>query len=103
MERLALILHILKIISRKLFNLINSIGIFERLDATFKHLVLNDSLPDTDLIIDYETCFNAKKIMDHYLSIKKILAGYDPINNKFLNEKSGKINITQQAILIKHI
>lgn len=49
---------------------------------------------DTDLIIDYETCFNAKKIMDHYLSIKKILAGYDPISNKVMNE-SNKTSINK--------
>ncbi|CAF3137833.1 unnamed protein product [Rotaria sp. Silwood2] len=89
LQRLALILHILKIISRKLFNLIDQVGVFGRLDDTFKNLVLNDSLTDTDLIIDYETCFNAKKMMDHYLSIKKILAGYDPISNKVLAEKNG--------------
>ncbi|CAF3944268.1 unnamed protein product [Rotaria sp. Silwood1] len=88
-QRLALILHILKIISRKLFNLIEQVGIFGRLDDTFKNLVLNDSLTDSDLIIDYETCFNAKKMMDHFLSIKKILAGYDPISNKVIIEKNG--------------
>ena len=85
-----MILHILKVVSSKLFNLANQIEIFGRLDDTFKNLVLNDSLTDADLIIDYEACFNAKKMMDHYLSIKKILAGYDPINNKTLTEKNSK-------------
>ena len=85
-----MILHILKVVSSKLFNLANQIEIFGRLDDTFKNLVLNDSLTDADLIIEYETCFNAKKMIDHYLSIKKILAGYDPINNKTLTEKYSK-------------
>ena len=101
-QRFTLILHILKTVSRKLFNLINEVLIFERLDNTFKNLILNDSLIDTDFIIDYETCFNATKLMDHYLTIKKILAGYDPISNKVITERNSKKNTNKQIRLFKH-
>ena len=102
-QRLALILHILKTVSRKLFNLINEVLIFERLDNTFKNLILNDSLIDTDFIIDNETCFNAMKFMDHYLTIKKILAGCDSISNKVITERNSKKNTNKQINLFKHI
>jgi hypothetical protein len=81
-------------------NLRNAVDIFGPLDDNFKNLIAADALTETDLIIDYETCFNAKKMMDYFLSIKKILAGYDPISNKILTGKNGKINlITNQEIL----
>ena len=96
-QRLAGILHILKIVSRKLFNLINQIGVFASLDDTFKNLVLADTLVDADLMIDYETCFNAKKMVDYYLSVKKILAGYDPNSNKILTGKNGKIYLNKSS------
>jgi hypothetical protein len=90
-------------VSNKLFRLINQIGIFGPLDDIFKQLVLSDSLAEADLLINYETCFNAKKMMDYYLSIKKILAGYDPINNKILTGKNGKMNDNRMPIESKNI
>ena len=102
-QRLALISYILKTVSRKLLNLINQVQIFERLDNTLKNLILNYSLIATDFIIDYETCFNAKKLIDHYLAIKKILAGYDPISNKVITERNSKKNTSKQIKLIKYI
>ena len=72
------------------------------MDNTFKNLILNDSLIDTDFTIDYETCFNATKFMDHYLTIKKILAGYDPISNKVITERNSKKNTNKQIRLFKH-
>ncbi|CAF4102321.1 unnamed protein product [Rotaria sordida] len=88
-QRLASILHILKTVSRKIFNLTNQFEVYGPLDENLKNLILSDSLTNEELIIDYESCFNAKKMMDYYLSIKKILAGYDPINNKSLTGKEG--------------
>jgi len=82
----------MKIVSQKLFQIINEVKIFGPLDETFKNIVLQDTLNETNLIIEYETCFNAKKIMDYYLSIKKILAGYDPISNKVLITSNSKSN-----------
>ncbi len=35
--------------------------------------------------------------MDYYVSIKKILAGYEPISNKILTGKNGKINLNKQS------
>ncbi|CAF4936186.1 unnamed protein product, partial [Rotaria sp. Silwood1] len=64
----------------------NEEGTFGPLDDFFKNLVLADSLNDDELIINYETCFNAKKMMDYFLSVKKILAGYDPIRNKIITD-----------------
>jgi hypothetical protein len=49
------------------------------------------------MIIDYETCFNAKRMMDYFLSIKKILAGYDPISNKILTGRNGKIKFNKRS------
>ena len=102
-QRLVLILQILKTVSRKLFNLINQVLIFERLDSTFKNLILNDSLIDTDFMIDYEICFNTKKLMDHYLAIKKISSVYDPVSNKVITERNSKKNTNKQIKLFKHI
>ena len=82
----------MKIVSQKRFQIINEVETFGPLDETFKNIVLQDSLNETNLIIEYETCFNAKKIMDYYLSIKKILAGYDPINNKILTTSNSESN-----------
>jgi hypothetical protein len=84
-----LVLHILKIVSRKLFALTDRIQVFGQLDEQFKNLIMEDSLTNEDRIIDYESCFNAKQLMDHYLRIKKILAGYDPISNKIVTDKTG--------------
>jgi len=84
-------LHILKIVSRRNFNLVNHVGTFGPLDDNFRNLIAADALTEGDMIIDYETCFNAKRMMDYFLSTKKILAGYDPISNKILTGRNGKI------------
>ena len=82
-------MHILKVVSRRLFDLKDRLGSFHTLDEQMKVLLVDESLKETDLVIEYETCFNAKKIMDYYLRTKKVLAGYDPINNKIVTEKPG--------------
>jgi hypothetical protein len=87
----------LKIVSRRSCNLTNTIGIFGALDDNFRNLVAPDALTEADLIIDYETCFNAKKMMDHYLSIKKILAGYDPMSNKIITGRNGNIDLNKHS------
>lgn len=88
-QRIATVLHILKVVSRRVSRYINGNEIFTSLDENFRNFVALDALSEADLIIDYETCFNAKRLMDYFLSIKKILAGYDPSSNKILTTKNG--------------
>lgn len=71
-QRLATMLHILKVVSRRNFNLVDHVGTFESLDENFRKLVETDELSEADLIIDFETCFNAKKLMDHFLWVKMV-------------------------------
>lgn len=90
-QRIACVMHVLKVVSRKLFNLkeIHPIS-FGNLNEKFKEIVLNDVPPQSDLFIDCDSCEKAKQIIDYYLRIKKILAGYDPIKNKTFVENSSE-------------
>ena len=89
LQRIATVLHVLKVVSRRASRYIDGNEVFTSLDENFRNFVALDALSEEDLIIDYETCFNAKKLMDYFLSIKKILAGYDPSSNKILTTKNG--------------
>lgn len=102
-QRIATILHILKIVSARTVNLVNHIGRFGPLDENFRNLIAADALTAADMIIDFETCFNAKRMMDYFLSIKKILGGYDPTSNKILTGRNGKkkaIENTSRSALV---
>ena len=91
-QRIACALHVLKIVSKKLFDLgVKHQYSFSQLNEKFKEIVINESLNDDDLSIDLDTCVNAKNITDYYLRIKKILAGYDPIKNKVYVETPGEM------------
>ena len=92
-ERLALVLHIFKICSRRLFTMVDAVLSFGVLDEPFKLLCAEQELNEVDHVIDYDTCFRASLLTKYYLNQTKILAGYDPITDNFLLHKKSK-NIT---------
>lgn len=90
-QRISCVLHVLKAVSKNLFDLrdLHQIN-FDCLNEKFKDIVLANSKNQIELLIDYDSCEKAKKIVDYYLRIKKILAGYDPIKNKTFVENQSK-------------
>ncbi|CAF4184513.1 unnamed protein product [Rotaria magnacalcarata] len=87
-ERLALALHIFKICSRRLFNMMDNIQSFGILDDQFKA----------------DTCFRASLLAKFYLNPTIILAGYDPSTDHILgNKKLLLILHTTQMIKMKEL
>ncbi|CAF1213442.1 unnamed protein product [Rotaria magnacalcarata] len=84
-ERLALALHIFKICSRRLFNMMDNIQSFGILDDQFKA----------------DTCFRASLLAKFYLNPTIILAGYDPSTDHILGNKKHTMDVPEQEV--KHI
>jgi hypothetical protein len=90
-ERLSLALHILKICSLRLFDMVANMQSFGELDDQFKSICTEQELVDAEHLIDYDTCFRASLLTKFYLNQTKILAGYDPITDNILLNKKCKI------------
>jgi hypothetical protein len=91
LERLSLALHILKICSRRLFNMAEALESFGSLNDQFKIACTDQELIEEEHLIDYDTCFRASLLTKFYLNQTKILAGYDPITDSILPNKKSKI------------
>lgn len=89
-ERLSLALHILKVSSRCLFNMVENIRSFGVPDDEFKLICAQQELIEADHFIDYDTSFRASLLTKFYLNQTKILAGYDPITDNILVNKKCK-------------
>lgn len=98
LERLSLALHIFRIISKRLFNILPEMTSFESFDDKFKLICANQELTDDEHAIDYETCFRASILTKFYLNQTKILAGYDPITDNVLGNKKCTIIITRLTL-----
>ncbi|CAF1269647.1 unnamed protein product [Adineta steineri] len=98
-ERLSLVLHILKICSRRLFNMLGNIESFGTLDDKFKIICTEQELNEDDHLIDYDTCFRASLLTKFYLNQIKILAGYDPITDHILLNKKYSMNVPENEVM----
>ncbi|CAF1497803.1 unnamed protein product, partial [Adineta steineri] len=98
-ERLSLVLHILKICSRLLFNMLGNIESFGILDDKFKIICTEQELNEDDHLIDYDTCFRASLLTKFYLNQIKILAGYDPITDHILLNKKYSMNVPENEVM----
>ncbi|CAF1249143.1 unnamed protein product [Adineta steineri] len=98
-ERLSLVLHILKICSRRLFNMLGNIESFGILDDKFKIICTEQELNEDDHLIDYDTCFRASLLTKFYLNQIKILAGYDPITDHILLNKKYSMDVPENEVM----
>ncbi|CAF3310139.1 unnamed protein product [Rotaria socialis] len=100
-ERLSLALHILKICSRRLFNMVEDIESFGILDDQFKTICTEQELSEADHVIDYDTCFRASLLTKFYLNRTKMLAGYDPLTDNILVNKKHTTDVPENEV--KHV
>ncbi|CAF1671011.1 unnamed protein product [Rotaria magnacalcarata] len=100
-ERLSLALHILKISSCRLFNMVDTLGTFSNLNDQFKIVCADQELNEAEHTIDYDTCFRASLLTKFYLNQTKILAGYDPVTDNILLNKKSTVDVPENEI--KHI
>jgi hypothetical protein len=89
-ERLALVLHIFKMCSRRLFSMVDSVLSFGVLNEQFKLVCAEQELNEFEHSIDYDTCFRASLLTKYYLNQTKILAGYDPITDNISSHKKSR-------------
>lgn len=81
----------LKSVSKILFDLRENHQIrFYCLNDKFKEIVISNTQNQIEFLIEQDSCEKAKKVVDYYLRIKKILAGYDPVKNKTFVENSSE-------------
>ncbi|CAF3784065.1 unnamed protein product [Rotaria sp. Silwood1] len=100
-ERLSLALHIFKICSRRLFNMVEHVESFGVLNDQFKTICTEQELNEGDHVIDYDTCFRASLLTKFYLNQTKILAGYDPFTDHILINKKYTMDVPESEV--KHI
>lgn len=93
LERLSLSLHIFKICSRRLFEMLPRINSFGSLNEEFKLVCADQEIAEDEHVIDYDTCFRASLLTEYYLNQTKILAGYDPVTDDILSNKKSMMMI----------
>ncbi|CAF1031523.1 unnamed protein product [Adineta steineri] len=98
-ERLSVVLHILKICSGRLFTMFENIESFGILDDKFKIICTEQELNEDDHLIDYDTCFRASLLTKFYLNQIKILAGYDPITDHILFNKKYSMDVPENEVM----
>lgn len=99
-ERLSLILHVIRICSRRIFSMLDNVGSFGVLNDAFKMICTDMELVESEYFIDYDTCFRASLLTKFYLNQTKILAGYDPITDNILTNKKSNRRILRAAEVV---